>query len=435
MSDYDVLIGLGEEDFAAVVRVVAREHVPERTRSEAAAAIVLQMEQDAALRRAVVEVLRGVAAPPSQVSALTLGLHASQSGAAPPPVAALGALLDAIGAELRQQWGDEELVEGDGGLTLLWEDTGGFIRVFGPDRAAEFFLCDPWWRAEPLAGGSLLAVQAWARRVTRADAVAVSEVRFVEIVANSDWKLEWSNGRIYVMAGGSLDHSRIIANTAFELRRAKPAGCTVLSSETHLRSVTGAEWFADGVLVCGRAKEDPQRPHRLTNPTVLIEVVSPSSARRDHEEKLAAYRLFESLRAYLLVESTRVQVTVHSRREAGGAWTSAVVRRGGTIVLDVPPLTLAVDESLRRHRRDHHVRAVAAHRQSRSAGWTRRSSATRSKSLSKLHSASAPTSRQTAACSASRADKAGSRSSRARARSSTLRSSGIHVATMVRARS
>jgi serine/threonine-protein kinase len=58
---YDVLIGLAKEDFEAVLRVVPREHVPERTRSDAAAAVVLQVEQNAALKKAVDAVLRRVA--------------------------------------------------------------------------------------------------------------------------------------------------------------------------------------------------------------------------------------------------------------------------------------------------------------------------------------------------------------------------------------
>jgi Uma2 family endonuclease len=158
-------------------------------------------------------------------------------------------------------------------------------------------------------------------------------------------KSEYVFGKIRAMAGSSEDHNVIVMSIAFCLfSRARSRGCRVYSSDqrlwiAHLKRY----YYPDVSIVCGKARMYEGKEGGLTNPVLLVEVLSPSTEKIDREEKLAAYREIPSLLDYLIVWQNTPRVERHWRR-SGGHWQSETVEGlEGTL----PIASLECEASLR----------------------------------------------------------------------------------------
>ena len=141
-------------------------------------------------------------------------------------------------------------------------------------------------------------------------------------------KHEFHCGEVFAMAGGSPRHNLLAAAFAAELRAATRAkGCHALSSDQRISASVGERYvYADAVVVCGELRTEPGTIDVLSNPTVIVEVLSASTESFDRGEKWEAYQRLASLTDYLLVSQTAVRVE-HYRREADGSWRYRVVER------------------------------------------------------------------------------------------------------------
>src|SRR5258706_1201652 len=137
------------------------------------------------------------------------------------------------------------------------------------------------------------------------------------------YKSDYYDGEIAAMAGGTIAHSLICSNLVREVgNRLKGGPCVAYESNLRLKvRATGLRCYPDVSVFCGALERDPEDPklETVTNPTVLIEVLSESTEAYDRGFKADNYRRIESLRAYVLVSQTSPHVEVYER-PAGGAW-------------------------------------------------------------------------------------------------------------------
>lgn len=116
---------------------------------------------------------------------------------------------------------------------------------------------------------------------------------------------EYRDGEIIAMAGGTYCHSLIVANVIRELGNAlKGKPCRVLESNLRVRSPRVPLYsYPDANIVCGEPQFDANDPsgQTITNPRVLIEVLSPSTEAYDRGAKFNGYRQLESLEEYILI--------------------------------------------------------------------------------------------------------------------------------------
>jgi Uma2 family endonuclease len=120
---------------------------------------------------------------------------------------------------------------------------------------------------------------------------------YLALERNAEFKSEYLNGRIIAMTGASLEHADIVLNLGSELRtRLRPRGCRVFVNDVraHIASVSGYV-YPDVTAVCGKAVVLDTRPRTLTNPNLVIEVLSHSTEGYDRGEKFQAYRAIPSL--------------------------------------------------------------------------------------------------------------------------------------------
>ncbi len=169
---------------------------------------------------------------------------------------------------------------------------------------------------------------------------------YLVLEAASETKHEYVNGEIFAMAGGTPEHSRLSANVILELGAAlRGRPCVTFTSDLRIRvPATGLGTYPDASVVCGRIEVDPEDKNSVTNPVVIVEVLSDSTERYDRDEKRAHYRQLPSLRDYLLVSQHERRIE-HYHRNDDGTWTLRDARAGGAVRLE------AIDCSISRRRR------------------------------------------------------------------------------------
>jgi Uma2 family endonuclease len=159
---------------------------------------------------------------------------------------------------------------------------------------------------------------------------------YLELEAVSNVRHEYADGTVWAMTGGSPAHAALGAALIAELSNQLASGpCRVYTSDLRIRiQASGRATYPDVTVVCGDLELDPEDPsgHTVTNPTVLFEVLSPSTEDYDRGEKLGQYRLIPSVQAILLLRADRRHVEVWTRD--GGAFTSATVRDDETLHID-----------------------------------------------------------------------------------------------------
>lgn len=145
----------------------------------------------------------------------------------------------------------------------------------------------------------------------------------------SNVKHEYLDGQIYAMAGGSPDHAALqlaVPNLLFAQLRA--GRCRAHGSDLRVRVLaTGLATYPDVTIICGPREVDPEDKNSVTNPTLLVEVLSTSTEDYDRGEKFAHYKRIPTLRQYVLVSQDKHCVEVWTRH-AEGAWTSVVTTDG-----------------------------------------------------------------------------------------------------------
>ena len=131
---------------------------------------------------------------------------------------------------------------------------------------------------------------------------------------------EYYRGEIYLMAGGSVEHSQLTANSLVSLSRAfRGKGCRTYSSDLKIgvQSPENFYTYPDVSLLCTQPELLPGHDDVVTNPTLLVEVLSPSTAKYDRTTKFELYKSLPSFKHYLLVEQDRVGVAYHFKTETG----------------------------------------------------------------------------------------------------------------------
>ena len=134
-------------------------------------------------------------------------------------------------------------------------------------------------------------------------------------------KHEYLDGEIYQMTGASARHNLIVGNIYASLHsqlRQRP--CVVYPSDLRVKiSQTELYTYPDISVACNTPQFEDTRQDTLLNPTVIVEVLSPSTENDDPGKKFQHYRTLDSLQEYLLAsqDSPRLE---HFLRQDNGQW-------------------------------------------------------------------------------------------------------------------
>lgn len=149
----------------------------------------------------------------------------------------------------------------------------------------------------------------------------LTAAEYLAFERRSEVKHEFLNGEIFAHAGASRKHCRVGGNVFASLHhqlRGRP--CEAFMGDMRVRvSVTGLYTYPDIAVVCGEPEFEDDELDTLLNPTLIIEVLSDSTADYDRGTKFAHYRTLPSLREYLLFAQDRVHVE-HFVRQPEDRW-------------------------------------------------------------------------------------------------------------------
>ena len=139
-------------------------------------------------------------------------------------------------------------------------------------------------------------------------------------------KHEYAAGTLVAMAGASAAHNIITANIVASLhRQVLHRNCTVFPSDMRLKVLQANLYtYPDVTVVCGDVQYEDAAQDNVLNPTLLVEVLSPSTENYDRGRKAHYYRTIPSLQAYLLVAQDRQHIE-HFTRHSVYQWLFAEV--------------------------------------------------------------------------------------------------------------
>ena len=138
----------------------------------------------------------------------------------------------------------------------------------------------------------------------------VTVAEYLKFDHQSDQKYEYYDGQIYLMAGATPRHNLISASVNFTLyAQLRGKGCFIYSGDMHVKvEKTGLYTYPDMTIVCGQPQYEDTKPPTLLNPTVIIEILSPSTERDDRGKKFQHYRNLDSLQEYILISQSGYRI-------------------------------------------------------------------------------------------------------------------------------
>ena len=144
---------------------------------------------------------------------------------------------------------------------------------------------------------------------------------YLALERQAETKSEYIDGETVAMAGGSPNHSLVIGNLHAELRQClKGRPCRTYPGDLRVRVPAGNLYtYPDVVVVCGDLQMDDVDPDAVLNPTLIAEVLSPTTESYDRGRKFELYQTLESLKEYVLVAQDRPRVE-HFLRQDGHVW-------------------------------------------------------------------------------------------------------------------
>lgn len=149
-----------------------------------------------------------------------------------------------------------------------------------------------------------------------APAPRITEEEYLRLERAAEIKSEFVDGEIFAMSGGSRAHSLLAAGWIRILgEKLLRTNCSVFTSDLRIRTQrTGSYLYPDVSVVCEEPRVNRNSADILTDPTVVIEVLSPSTEAYDRGKKFGLYREIPSLRDYILVHTGAVLVEHYSRQ-------------------------------------------------------------------------------------------------------------------------
>lgn len=130
---------------------------------------------------------------------------------------------------------------------------------------------------------------------------------------------EFVAGEVYAMTGAQESHNLIVANLIIIIgTQFKQRPCRVFANDMKVRiEAADACTYPDVIALCGERQYFDQRRDVITNPTLIVEVLSESTEAYDRGDKFALYHRLPSLREYLLLSQERVAADLYSRQPEG----------------------------------------------------------------------------------------------------------------------
>ncbi|MEO6733360.1 MAG: Uma2 family endonuclease [Ferruginibacter sp.] len=138
----------------------------------------------------------------------------------------------------------------------------------------------------------------------------ISEQEYLEAERKALEKHEYYKGEIFAMSGASFLHNKIFSNLFGGLAsKLKGKSCVPYGSDLRIHIPSNSLYtYPDISIICGEIEPTDDQFDTATNPSVIVEILSPSTKDYDKGSKFTLYRNIETLKEYILVDSTSISV-------------------------------------------------------------------------------------------------------------------------------
>lgn len=156
-------------------------------------------------------------------------------------------------------------------------------------------------------------------------------------------KHEYFDGHIYAMSGAGMPHVQIAANMVLEIGSfLKTKTCDIYFNDLRVTNIERDSYaYPDMVIVCDEKKFEDEKNDTLLNPSVIIEILSPSTRSIDKGRKLFYYQGIPSLKEYFMVDTLKQRIYI-VRKQPDGKWVHDTTIESGSIFIETINLHLSL---------------------------------------------------------------------------------------------
>jgi Uma2 family endonuclease len=176
----------------------------------------------------------------------------------------------------------------------------------------------------------------------RQEFLQLNPAEYLDWEEQQEFRHEFVDGEVYAMTGGTINHSKIAVNLTILLgNHLRGSGCQVLNSDAKVEIVeSNCFFYPDVSVTCD--ERDRNASKFISNPCLIIEVLSPSTEAYDRGDKFRLYRQSASLQEYILVSTTGIAIDVYQRNESG-RWEIISYSSGDTLELKSLNFSFEID--------------------------------------------------------------------------------------------
>lgn len=169
----------------------------------------------------------------------------------------------------------------------------------------------------------------------------ISPKEYLDMERASDEKHEYFDGQVYNMSGASLKHIKISVNLTIQIGKfLEDSDCNVLTENMRTtNSDRSAYMYPDVTIVCGKEELEDDKFDTLLNPSVIFEILSPSTQNVDKGRKLLYYQLIPSLKEYFMVDTLKQRIYIAKKQE-NGKWAFENTVEAGSLFIETIQLSL-----------------------------------------------------------------------------------------------
>lgn len=154
---------------------------------------------------------------------------------------------------------------------------------------------------------------------------------YLALELESETRHEYIDGEIFAMVGASYTHSVIVMNVGAALHQhLRGTPCRVIANDRKVLIAKAERVYYPDLLVTCRSDSDTVDPYTETAPRLIVEVLSPSTATLDRQQKRLDYQKLDSLQDYVLIAQDRREVQVFSR-DGANQWLVVTFQTGDQV--------------------------------------------------------------------------------------------------------
>ncbi len=173
----------------------------------------------------------------------------------------------------------------------------------------------------------------------------ISPNEYLEMERASDEKHEYFDGQVYLMSGASLKHAKIAMNLAIEIGSyLKEKKCKALAETMRVTTkAKDAYMYPDLLIYCDKEELEDDKFDTLLNPSVIVEILSPSTRSIDKGRKFLYYQGISSLKEYFMIDTLKQRVYI-AKKQANGKWAFENTVEEGSIFIETIQFNLPLTD-------------------------------------------------------------------------------------------